>query len=99
MEAELQSLEENHIFDVIINDVNQKVLQGRWVFKLKRGPKAEILRYKSRWIVCGFEQKYGIDYEDTFAADEIWRTIRTHQRSRSADSLDGCQDGVPIWRH
>jgi hypothetical protein len=68
MEAELQSLEENHIFDVIINDVNQKVLQGRWVFKLKRGPKAEILRYKSRWVVCGFEQKYGIDYEDTFAA-------------------------------
>jgi hypothetical protein len=38
------------------------------VYKLKRGPKGEILCYKARYVVRGFEQKESIDYAETFAS-------------------------------
>ena len=40
----------------------------QWVYKLKRGPQGEIIRYKARWVVRGFEQEEGIDYKETFAS-------------------------------
>lgn len=44
------------------------VLSGKWVFKLKRNVNGEVIRYKARWVVRGFEQQYGINYDQTFAA-------------------------------
>ena len=44
------------------------VLSGKWVFKLKRGPNNEITRYKARWVVKGYEQQYGVNYDQTYAA-------------------------------
>jgi len=38
------------------------------VYKHKRGSNGEILRYKSRWVVRGFEQREGLDYYETFAS-------------------------------
>lgn len=44
------------------------VLSGKWVFRLKRGVEGTIIRFKARWVVKGFLQQYGIDYDQTFAA-------------------------------
>lgn len=38
------------------------------VYKLKRGPNGEIQRYKARWVVRGFEQVDGVDFNETFAS-------------------------------
>lgn len=46
----------------------KRVLRGRWVFKIKRGPDGSIQKYKARWVVRGFEQEQGSDYTDTFAS-------------------------------
>jgi hypothetical protein len=46
----------------------KKVLRGKWVFKIKRGPNGLIQKYKARWVVRGFEQEQGSDYTDTFAS-------------------------------
>jgi hypothetical protein len=46
----------------------KKVLRGKWVFKIKRGPDGLIQKYKARWVVRGFEQEQGSDYTDTFAS-------------------------------
>ena len=43
-------------------------LRGKWVYTLKRGPGGEVTRYKARWVVRGFEQREGFDYNGTFAS-------------------------------
>ena len=68
MNEELKSLAENDTWLLVPRPPHRKVLGGKWVYKLKRGPGGEIQRYKARWVVRGFEQRYGIDFNETFAA-------------------------------
>lgn len=50
------------------NTGNRKVLRGRWVFDVKRGPDGKFSRFKARWVVRGFTQREGIDYDETYAS-------------------------------
>jgi hypothetical protein len=68
MALEYKSLADNKTWTLVTGPENRKVLCGKWVYKLKRGPEGEILRYKARWVVRGFEQEEGIDYGETFAS-------------------------------
>ena len=44
-----------------------RVLGGRWVFDIKRGPDGEITRYKARWVAQGFRQVEGIDFFESYS--------------------------------
>lgn len=68
MQEEVNSLKENNTWDIVDRPKDRAVLTGKWVYKHKRGPNGEIIRYKSRWVVRGFEQREGLDYNDTFAS-------------------------------
>lgn len=68
MTEELESLNENNTWKLITRPTHQRVLGGKSVYKLKRGFGGEIIRYKARWVVRGFEQRYGNDFNETFAA-------------------------------
>ncbi|OBS17106.1 hypothetical protein FPOA_12383 [Fusarium poae] len=68
MTDELQSLEENKTWTMVNAPDNVNILRGKWVYKVKRGGKGEILRHKARFVVRGFEQEEGIDYHETFAS-------------------------------
>jgi hypothetical protein len=47
-------------------EVDGKILRGKLVFKKKRDKDGNILKYKVRWVVRGFEQQYGKDYDQTY---------------------------------
>jgi Reverse transcriptase (RNA-dependent DNA polymerase)/GAG-pre-integrase domain len=51
---------------------NHRVLKGKWVYKIKRDGV-----YKARWVVKGFEQVKGLDYQQIFAAVVRADTFRT----------------------
>jgi Reverse transcriptase (RNA-dependent DNA polymerase)/GAG-pre-integrase domain len=65
---ELDSLVNNNTWTLVDLPKNQKFLPGKWVFKYKRNSLGVIIRYKARWVVKGYEQQEGIDYNETFAS-------------------------------
>jgi len=67
IQEEYDSLLENGTWE-IVDRPSQNVLSGKWVFKLKRGSDGRISRWKARWVVRGFEQQEGVDYQETFAS-------------------------------
>jgi hypothetical protein len=68
IQEEYESLVENGTWVEQECPSNRESLTGKWVFKIKRGAAGEILRYKARWVVRGFEQQYGLDFHETFAS-------------------------------
>ena len=67
MSDEVHSLQENNTWELVDPPKGRTVLRGRWVYTIKRGPKGEVTRYKARWVVRGFEQREGLDFNETFA--------------------------------
>jgi hypothetical protein len=43
------------------------VVTGKWIFRHKYNSDGSLKRYKARWVVCGFTQQYGVDYEEMFS--------------------------------
>src|SRR5207248_1558678 len=68
MDEELDSHDENKSWELVARPKDRKVLRGRWVYKTKLGLDGKVARYKARWVVRGFEQIEGIDYNETYAA-------------------------------
>lgn len=49
-----------------------------WVFKTKLNSNGAIARYKARWVVKGFRQVEGVDFDETFASvveSALWRAL------------------------
>ena len=71
MMDEWQSLIDNETWDLVDSSTvpnDHSVLKGKWVFRVKRGRDGKITRFKARWVVKGYLQQYGLDYDQTFAA-------------------------------
>lgn len=64
IEEEKASLKKNNTWVLVDkNEIKDKnILSCKWVFKVKDEGK-----YKARLVIRGFEQKYGIDYQETFS--------------------------------
>ena len=71
MKEELDQLEANQTWELIHKrDIKpgHKSLGGKWVYKIKRDVNGDIARFKARWVVKGYLQQYGVDFDQTFAA-------------------------------
>ena len=68
MERKMSSLKDNNTWNLVDLPSGQKALRGRWVFKIKWDTYGTITKHKARWVVKGFEQQFGIDYNQTYAA-------------------------------
>lgn len=66
-EDEIKSLEENNVWDVVPRPKGRKVINGKWVCKVKGDADGEVERFKARYVAKGFSQVQGLDYDETFA--------------------------------
>jgi len=77
---EFAGLVDKNVFTwVPIADIprHTKILTTRFVYDYKVNEKNEIVKYKARLVVRGFEQREGIEFSDTFSATASMATVRT----------------------
>jgi Reverse transcriptase (RNA-dependent DNA polymerase) len=67
MNNEIKELELQNTWTILNLPPNKNLLRGKWVYKIKKNNKGEIIKYKARWVIKGFNQILGIDYLDTFS--------------------------------
>lgn len=68
MEDEYTSLLQNNTWNVVLRPHGKKILSTRWVFKKKLAPDGSVAKYKARFVVRGFTQVEGQDYDETYAS-------------------------------
>jgi len=68
MKNEIQSLKDNNMWDIVNMLLNQHVLKGRWVYKVKCDAHGQVSCYKACWVVKGYKQQFDIDYDQTFVS-------------------------------
>jgi hypothetical protein len=76
IKEEIASLEEKKTFIIIPKPANAKLLDGRWIFKIKRNADGSIERYKARLVIKGYKQQFGVDFGETFASVCRYESIR-----------------------
>ena len=76
MEEELQALAHNHTWDLVPLRQGKHVVGSRWVYVVKEHSNDLLERYKARVVAKGFTQKYGLDYQETFAPVAKMNTVR-----------------------
>jgi hypothetical protein len=76
MKEEMDSLVNNHTWDLVQFPIGKRSLQNKWVYKLKEED-GGIERYKDRLVVKGFAKKAGIDFNEIFSPIVKMTSIRT----------------------
>jgi hypothetical protein len=77
MTEEYQSIIKNDVWEIVPRLKSNDVVSSKWIFKIKHAADGSIEKYKSSFVVRGFSQKEGIDYEETFSPLARYTSIRT----------------------
>jgi hypothetical protein len=64
---EYESLVARKTWQLVPRPAGRKLVDSKWVFKVKRDSDGRIARYKARLVARGFTQEHGVDYNETFA--------------------------------
>jgi hypothetical protein len=76
MAEEFQALIDNGTWRLVPLPSGANVVSGKWIFKHKYHSDGTLARHKARWVVRGFSQQHGIDYDETFSPVVKPATIR-----------------------
>ena len=73
----MDSLHENHTYELMELLEGKKALRNKWIHKLKTGEDNITPRYKARIVVKGFQQKKGVDFDEIFSPVVKMSSIQT----------------------
>lgn len=76
MNDEMQSLLDNHTFELVKLPTDRKALKNKWIYRVKQIVNSSSPQYKARLVVKGFGQKKGIDFEEIFSPVVKMSSIR-----------------------
>jgi hypothetical protein len=77
MEEEYAALLANQTWDLVPRPSGGNVVTGKWIWTHKRRADGSLERYKARWVLRGFTQRPGVDYDETFSPVVKPATVRT----------------------
>jgi hypothetical protein len=73
---EFNALMRNDMWSLVARPAGVNVVIGKWTFHHKFNHDGTLSRYKARWVVRGFTQQHGVDYDETFSPVVKPATIR-----------------------
>ena len=76
MKEEMQSLKENENWSLVKPPKDQKIVPGKWAFKIKRNKYGVVEKYKARSAAKGFAQLESLYYGEMFAPTSRPETFR-----------------------
>jgi hypothetical protein len=76
MNEEYDSILKNDVWTVVPRPHGKSVVTSKWIYKIKHATNGNIEKYKARFVVRGFSQKEGIDYDEIFAPVARYTSIR-----------------------
>jgi len=62
----MQSLHDNHTFDLVKLPKGIKALDNRWIYRVKHESNSMSPRYKAILVVKGYSQRKGVDLMRSF---------------------------------
>lgn len=77
MLEEYNALMTNNTWCLVPRPAGTNVITGKWIFRHKHNSDGSLARYKARWVVRGFNQEHGVDYDETFSPVVKPATIHT----------------------
>jgi len=103
MSIELNMFKEIGLYQEVKGPPDCKIINSKWVFKIKHGPNSKINKYKVHLIAKGYMQIEGLGYMDTFIPITKFTTIcslRTHTccTAWSWSTSSRCQSCFSQWR-
>lgn len=100
MQEEMKSIHDNATWELANLPADRKPIGLKWVFKVKKDNKGNILKHKARLVAKGYAQHQGVDFEEVFAPMARLETVRlliAIAAHSSGKSSYGCQIGVSQW--
>ena len=76
MKQEMDAIERNKTWELIDLPPGKKSIGVKWLFKTKHDADGKIQKHKARFVVKGYKQKAGVDYQEVFAPVARLETIR-----------------------
>ena len=76
IQSEINSIPENHTWELLDLPPGCKPLSSKWVFKRKRKVDGSIDKYNARLVIKGYSQTEGLDYSDTYSPVTRINSIR-----------------------
>ncbi|WVZ90344.1 hypothetical protein U9M48_036653 [Paspalum notatum var. saurae] len=77
MAEEFQALCSNNTWTLVPRPSSANIVTGKWIFRHKLHSDGTLDRYKARWVLRGFTQQPGVDFDEMFSPVVKPATIRT----------------------
>ncbi|WVZ62131.1 LOW QUALITY PROTEIN: hypothetical protein U9M48_011913 [Paspalum notatum var. saurae] len=81
MEEEMNAIEENGTWELVEPPPSCRPISLKWVYKVKRDERGEVVRHKARLVARGFVRREGVDFNEVFAPVARMESVRLLRRS------------------
>ena len=76
MDSEMASIDKAGTWTLVSSPPGRTAIGCKWVYKTKRGADGRVVKYKARLVAKGFLQRYGVDYDETYAPVARYPSVR-----------------------